>query len=351
MSSPTDTSPASPSGTSATDGPTSWQHLGGLAVGLTLLVTLVLLAFSWPSTTAEPRDVPLAVAGAPAQVQAVAAALDKAQPGAFEVDQVADRDAAVVRIEEREAYGAIVLGAEPEILVSSAANASMAQLLGNLATPVQALLAQSTPPAEDGTPAAAPTVTVTDVVPLSADDPRGTGLTAAALPLVIGGMLGGVVTSLVVRGTSRRVVGLVAYTVLAGLAMTLVLSTWFGFLPGNFAAVWGVFTMTLLAISSTISGLASVIGRAGIAIGALTFLLLGNPLSGVALPKEFLPSPWGGIGQLLPPGAGSTLLRLVSYFPDASTTQPWLVLVVWSLLGLVLLLVGHRRTVVATVPA
>lgn len=252
--------------------------------------------------------------------------------GAFALEAVTDRDQAVRMIEEREAYGAVVPGPAPEILTSSAASAPVAQALTGLAAPLQAMAQATTP------------TTVTDVVPLSADDPRGSGLTSAALPLVMGGMLGGVVTSLVVRGATRRIGVLVGYSVLAGAAMTLVLSTWFGLLPGSFVALWAVFSATVLAISSTISGLGSLIGRPGIGLGALLFLLVGNPLSGVALPPEFLPAPWGTSGQLLPPGAGSTLLRLTAYFPDASTAQPWLVLGGWVLLGLVLLLVGHRRT-------
>ncbi len=344
MPSPT---PSAPDAAPVTDQPTSWQHLSGLAVGLSLLVTLVLLAFSWPATVAEPRDLPLAVVGQQEQVEAMGGTLAQSAPGVFSVEAATDRAAAVRMIEEREVYGAVVMAPAPEVLVSSAANVAVSQVLAGLAAPLQAMA----PPAAADAAAEPVAVEVTDVVPLSEDDPRGTGLSAAALPIVIGGMLGGVVTSLVVRGASRRIVGLVGYSVLSGGAMTLVLGPWFGFLPSNPVGIWAVFALTVLSISSCIAGLASLVGRAGIAVGALTFLLLGNPLSGVALPKEFLPGPWGEIGQLLPPGAGSTLLRLVSYFPEASTLQPWLVLTAWTALGLALLLIGHRRTVVASVPS
>ncbi|WP_169787704.1 hypothetical protein [Luteipulveratus mongoliensis] len=43
-----------------------WPRLIGVALGLSLLVGVVLVAFSWPSVRSEPRDVPLAVVGTPA---------------------------------------------------------------------------------------------------------------------------------------------------------------------------------------------------------------------------------------------------------------------------------------------
>ncbi|MFW8745259.1 hypothetical protein, partial [Mesorhizobium japonicum] len=73
------------------------------------------------------------------------------------------------------------------------------------------------------------------------------------------------------------------------------------------------------------------------------FLLVGNPISSASTPIEFLARPWGAVGQWFPPGAGATLVRDVSYFPDAGTAFPWLVLSAWSLVGVVLGLVGHFR--------
>lgn len=86
---------------------------------------------------------------------------------------------------------------------------------------------------------------------------------------------------------------------------------------------------------------APVLGRPGIAIGPVLFLLIANPISGAAMPKEFLPSPWGDVGQWLPPGAGATLVRDLSYFPEADTAFPWLVLGGWATAGLLLAMAGH----------
>ena len=82
----------------------------------------------------------------------------------------------------------------------------------------------------------------------------------------------------------------------------------------------------------------------GIAVGVVTFLLVANPISAAAIPVEFLPVPWGAIGQWFPPGAAATLLRDLSYFPAADATFPWLVLAAWAAGGILLSLVGHFRT-------
>jgi hypothetical protein len=74
------------------------------------------------------------------------------------------------------------------------------------------------------------------------------------------------------------------------------------------------------------------------------FLLIGNPIASAAAPLEFLPQPWGQVGQWLPPGAGATLLRDVAYFPAADIAFPVLVLAGWAVAGLLLAVLGHFRT-------
>jgi|GEM_PF-5691591 len=72
--------------------------------------------------------------------------------------------------------------------------------------------------------------------------------------------------------------------------------------------------------------------------------LIANPNAAVATPWQFLPEPWGAIGQLFVPGASNWLLRSVNYFPDASDAQQWLVLLGWIVLGLALAAIAAART-------
>ncbi|WP_438856439.1 ABC transporter permease [Agromyces sp. M3QZ16-3] len=351
----------------------------GIGAVLSLVVGVILLAFAWPSVTAEPKDLPVGIVGPDASVTQVEERVADEAEGAVALERYDDRDAAVAAIEQREVYGAIVLGDQPtdapEVLTATAASPVVAQLLNGLATQLQAGIdaqVQAALPAQlqqvvqaavqaamqaaatgqpvDGSAATSlpelpqVTVTVTDIVPLADSDPRGTGLAAAMFPLVIGGMLGGIAISLTVIGAMRRVVAVVAYSVAGGLVLTGILQGWFGALQGEYWLNASAIALAMAAIAAPITGLVALIGRAGIAVGAVLFVLVGNPLSAAAVPVEFLLAPWGAIGQWMPPGAAGTLLRDLSYFPDAPTAFPWLVLATWAAVGILLSLIGHFRT-------
>lgn len=172
---------------------------------------------------------------------------------------------------------------------------------------------------------------------------RGAGLIAAAFPLTLGGVLGGILASVLIVGAWRRVVAISVYVVVGGLALAGVLQGWFGILQGDYLVNAAAIALTLLAVSATIVGIVATVGKAGMAIGPVLFMVLANPIASSTAPLEFLPEPWGAIGQMFPPGAAATLLRDLSYFPDAATLAPWLVLAGWSTLGIVLAVIGHFR--------
>lgn len=322
--------------------PTPWKRIAGVGVVLAIVVSIMVMAFAWPSVTSAVKSVPLAVAGPDAAVQQVEAALAESAPDTFAFVDASDRADAVSRIETREVYGAIVLGDAPEVLTSSAASPIVSQLLTGIAPKLAAQL-NAALTAQGVTLAEPVSVPATDVVPLADTDPRGAGLTAAAFPLTLGGMLGGILASILIVGAWRRVVAITVYVVVAGFALAGILQGWFGALQGDYLVNVGAIALTLLAISATIVGVASLVGRAGIAVGPVLFLLIANPISAANQPLEFLPQPWGLVGQWFPPGAGATLLRDLSYFPDAPTAFPWLVLAGWAAVGLALAVIGHFR--------
>lgn len=296
---------------------------------LTALLTVLLIAFAWPAARSEPRDVPLAVAGPGPAVAQVKAGLDQAMPGGFDVTAVPDRAAAVQLIQDRDAYGAIVLdSAQPEVLTASAGGPVVAQLLTQLST---RLSPQS--PAK-----------VTDIVPLPKDDPRGAGLAAGALPLVLGGIIAAGALTQLVRSGSRRMIGAVAFAITGGLALAAVLQYWLGSFEGSYLGNAGVIAMSIAAISLTLLGLEWLLGTAGLALGGAVMMLLGNPLSGMTSAPEMLPSGWGALGQLLPPGAAGTALRSVSFFDGAGAARPLVVLTCWLVAGLALCALGAMRS-------
>ena len=197
--------------------------------------------------------------------------------------------------------------------------------------------------------ASAMAVKTTVVVPLSEGDSSGSGIAISAFPLVIGGILGGSFSALRVNGTWRRFATATLYAVIGGALTALILNVWFGLIPGDFATLWAAFGATYLAIASFIVGVSALSSPlAGLGLGAVVTMFIGNPISGATMPSVFLPGVWGQIGQMMVPGASSTLLRSIAYVPEAATSGQWLVLGSWIAFGLLTGVIGwaikERRT-------
>ncbi|HEY0001353.1 MAG TPA: hypothetical protein VGB74_12920, partial [Actinoplanes sp.] len=243
-----------------------------------------------------------------------------------------DAAAADAAIRDRAVYGAVLItSAGPEVHVASAAGPTVAQLLTQVAGGLSQQLGQPVP--------------VRDVVPVDPDDPRGTGFGAGFLPLAITSLLAGVFVFLLVRRRAARLVALLAFATMSGLAGAGVLIGWLAILPGSYFAAAGVLALVSLAIAATMTGLAAVLDRGGLALGAVVVFLAGNALSGIGAAPELLPQPWGAVGQWLPIGAGGTLLRSVSYFDGHGAAAAVTVLTAYALGGLLLILAGRRGLV------
>lgn len=361
----------------------SWLKVISTSLLASLIVAVVILAFTWPTKTMEAKNLPVSIAGPEVTVSQFEQSLKDKGIETFELKQASSREEAEQQIKQRETYGAIIFteGAAPEVLTAPAANAAATQMLNGVATQLNAQIQQKALAAktealtqavqaggEQGAQAAAQLeqmkvqaeqasameVKTTAVVPLSENDSSGTGLAIAAFPLVIGGILGGSFSVLRVNGTWRRFATATLYAVIGGALTALILSTWFGFIPGDFATLWAAFAATYLATASFMIGFGSLLGpAAGLGLGAVITMFIGNPISGATMPSAFLPGAWGAIGQMMVPGASSTLLRSIAYFPEAATSDQWLVLGSWIAFGLLTGVLGwalkERRT--ATVEA
>jgi hypothetical protein len=300
----------------------------GVVVAVLVVAAQALLIplFAGPAAALAPRDLPIAISGPPQ----LATQIRAAHPGAFDITTVADPSAADAAIKDRSVYGAIVVGAAgPEVHVASAAGPAVSTLL----TQVAAALGQ---------PGAQP-VPVRDVVPLDADDARGAGFGAGFLPLAITSLLAGVLVFLLVHGRAARLIALGTFAILAGSAAAAVQQYWLGILPGDYVAVAGALGLLALSIAAAVAGLAAVLGRAGLALGALVVFLVGNALSGISSAPQLLPQPWGAVGQWLPIGAGGTLLRSVAYFDGHGAGPVATVLAAYAIGGLLLVLAGKQR--------
>jgi hypothetical protein len=292
-----------------------------LAAAVVVAQALLVPLFVAPAANLAPRDLPVAVAG-PAQATAAITAKLQAEQGAFTITQAADGAAADQLIKDRAVYGAFVVTPTGlEVHTAPAASPTVAQLFTAAAQ-------------EAG---AGQQVKVVAVVPLPVDDPRGTGFVSGFLPLLLTGMLAGILLVVLVAVPRARIFGVLGYAIGSGLIGTLILRDWLGVISGNYWADAAAIGLTGLAASATVAGLGTVFGSPGIGLGALTVFLVGNPLSGVASSPELLPQPWGEVGQHLPAGAAATLMRSLAFFGGNGGAYSMWVLVVYALGGLVLI--------------
>lgn len=318
------TAPVSPP---TTDPP---KKLIGIVLGLVVVLTLMLLAFAAPALHSGPEDLPLAVSGPEQGVSRVTAALEERSPGTFDVTTYDSADEAADAIRDREAIGGIAVDRSGvTIQTAGGAGASHTQLL----TGVGSGLEQSGQEVE-----------FTELAATTDDDPSTIAVSTLGMPLVFGGMATAALLLLGYRGpTGARFGGAAALALLGGFTVAAILQFGFGAFDGPYWQISLGIAAGIFAISSVVLGLGALMGAPGIGVGAVTMLFVANPLSGLASGPEWLPQPWGEIGQYLPVGAAGSLIRSVAYFDGGGAMRPLLVLLVWMVAGLGLAALGAAR--------
>ena len=321
--------------------PPSAIRATGIIVVLTVVLAILAIAFALPAARSKPHDVPIGAAGPQVASGQVADMLEQHAPGAFAITYYPGETALRDAIRNRDVYGGISFGTGadvagqaapggPYLLIATGGSPMVAQMLTQIGNGI----AQ-----QAGVP-----LRTEDLAPPSADDPRGAGLAASALPITLAGLLPAVALVLLLkREVWTRFVAAVVFAAIAGATITALLRYVFSSIDQN---LWGVaagLTLGLLAAGLAMLGLGSLFGRAGLAVGTLLALLLGNPLSGLNSAPEMLPSGWGALGQLLPQGATATLLRSTAFFDGAGATAAIVVLTCWAFVGATLIVIAAVR--------
>jgi len=310
----------------------------GIIVAITVALAILAIAFALPAARSKPHDIPIGAAGPQAASGQIADILEHHAPGAFAITYYPGEAALRDAIRNRDVYGGISLGPDGRsLLIATGGSPMVAQML----TQIGNGFAQ-----QAGVP-----LHTEDLAPPTSNDPRGAGLAASALPITLAGLLPAFALVLFLkREVWTRFVAAVVFAAGAGITIAALLRYVFGSIDDN---MWGVaagLTLGLLAAGLTMLGLGSLFGRAGLALGALLALLLGNPLSGLTSAPEMLPTGWGTLGQWLPQGATATLLRSTAYFDGAGATTAIAVLICWAIAGIALIVlaaVRQRRSVPA----
>ena len=307
------------------------RRLLTVLVGVPALLIVMLLCFLTPSLNSGAKDLPLAIAGPPQATNRITSALEAKAPGSFETTTYEQPDQARQAVKDRQAVGAITVGANGiTVMTASGAGTPYVQLLKGIGA---------------GLEATGQHVTYEDLAPMTNEDPTGVTITSLALPLAFGGNVSAVLLITLLRKSPRlRMLGAALMSLASGLAITALLQFGFHTIDGGFWMTTGALTLGIAAISLTVIGAKDLLGYPGLGLGGFLILFISNPLSGIATGPQWLPAPWGEIGQLMPIGAAGTAMRSAVFFDGAGAGRAVIVLICWALAGLVMSALGARLT-------
>jgi len=306
-----------------------------MLAGLGAILVVLLALFILPSLKSGAHDLPLGLVGSASAVSQTEDSLTAVKAGAYVTQPFDSADALTTAIEKRQVVGGLVVTDQGvQVLVASAGSTAISGTVNAAAHQVAAA---------SGLP-----VTVTDVVPLPADDPNGIGIGGLAFPLVFGGIVPVVAfRSAFPKHHSWRLAGVLIFSAVGGSLVAAVLQLWFGSVNAAFWPVAGAMALGIAALALPLAGLQQLWGGKGFTIGAMTMMFLGNPLAGIATTGAWLPTGLGAFGQLLPPGATGALVRSAAYFGGAGGGFAALTLATWILAGVVLNVIGFKREAAA----
>ena len=307
------------------------RRLLTVLVGVPALLIVMLLCFLTPSLNSGAKDLPLAIAGPPQATNRITSALEAKAPGSFETTTYEQPDQAGQAVKDRQAVGAIAVGANGiTVMTASGAGTPYVQLLKGIGA---------------GLEATGQHVTYEDLAPMTNEDPTGVTIASLALPLAFGGNVSAVLLITLLRKSPwLRMLGAALMSLASGLAITALLQFGFHTIDGGFWMTTGALTLGIAAISLTVIGAKDLLGYPGLGLGGFLILFISNPLSGIATGPQWLPAPWGEIGQLMPIGAAGTAMRSAVFFNGAGAGRAVIVLICWALAGLVMSALGARLT-------
>nr|WP_241989914.1 MULTISPECIES: DUF3533 domain-containing protein [unclassified Streptomyces] len=305
-------------------------------LGVLLLQLGFALSYMGAFHAPKPHRIPLTLV-APQVMEADLVARLNSLPGEpVHVTAVEDREQARARLMERRTDAALIVavtGRADTLLVASAGGPSAADAAAKVVATVERTQNR--------------TVTVRDIRPPAEGDTRGLSSFYLVLSWTIGGYLAASALNMAAgskRPTLRRSIvrlaAMLPYGFLSGIGGAIIVGPVLDCLPGSFWELVGIGTLVVFASGAVGVALQSVAGTVGLGLTILIFTILGNPSSGGVYPSSLLPPFWAAIGQALPPGAGTTVVRNTVYFDGNNTTGALWILGAWAFGGIVVALLA-----------
>lgn len=184
------------------------------------------------------------------------------------------------------------------------------------------------------------TVTVSDLVPLPAEDPAGVSAFFFGLGVFLPSFLGSIVMILLLVRRTPALATIAALLVLAGcvgLIDVAVVDAGFGALVGHFGTLIGIAVLASLAFSAPTVAAGRLLGPLGALLALLVFVVLGAPASGGPFGTAFLPAFQRSLAPGLPLTNAVEAVRNASYFGGHGLSGYLRTLAVWAGVGLLLL--------------
>jgi hypothetical protein len=197
--------------------------------------------------------------------------------------------------------------------------------------------------------------TVADAVPAQPGDARG----LSGFYLVVGWLVGGYLVAALLGIATRprpattrraiiRLIVLVPYAVLSGLAGAIIVGPVLGALTGHFLAISALGALIVYCAAAVTLAFQVLLGTIGVGLTLILFVVLGNPSAGGAYPPPLLPGFWRAISPALPNGAGVQALRRIVYFGSYGIASNLIIIALYIVTGVAVTLAGTsllaRRT-------
>jgi hypothetical protein len=339
---PPDPSPAAVTGQSGDSLPPSDpgpRRLFAIAVIAALLGLGITLSFGYADHDPTPHEVRVAVAAAAGLRARLAAGLERAEPGGFELVSIPIARAATQSVRSQTNAGAFIVPSAGAVMIVTAGADGLVQQQAITAAFSAASQSLHRP------------VKALDVAPLASGDRGGSSSFVFGLGLLIPSVIGSLGIFLLGRRLRLwwRVAAATLFALLVACGGVLAIDTVLGALTGAGPALIGIGFLGALSYVLFVAALQAVVGLSGTALAAVAFIFVGNAVSGGSVPVAFLPGGFRQIAPLLPNNAIVRGVRDVIYFHGHDLAHPLLVLCIWPgvallvLVGVDLLHLSERR--------
>ncbi len=296
-----------------------------------LMGLIMALAYLGGFHKPDPHGIPVAVVGNAATAGPIAARIQSATGDMLDVRTVPSREAATDELSSLHLAGAFVPSrSHPTLLAASAAAPSTAQAVQEVFTKVAA--AQDKP------------LTVSDVAPLTSEDPLGQNAFFFLVTLSVASYATAIAIG--AAGATRRfrerlglLVAAAAVIATAQLAVAMVLYDMFA---GHGGPVWALSFLYCLIVLGIGVGLHTLVGRFSTLLFSAVFVGLNFTSSGGVLAAEMQPGFFGWLHAFWIGGGFLDVMRHIVYFPHATVSHGVGVLTGWFLAACGCLALSHH---------